>query len=58
MNILIDTFRSDEACRVITDNIALIKGAQINLHFLAHKFLEKGIIDASEKYYTNLFSSQ
>ena len=47
--ILIGTFRSDVACRVITDNIALIKGAQVNLHFLAHKLLEKEIIDASEK---------
>ena len=47
--ILIGTFRPDVACRVMTENIALIKGAKVNLQFLADKLLEKKIIDASEK---------
>ena len=47
--ILIDTFRSEVAYKVMTENIALIKDAKINLQFLADKLLEKGIIDASEK---------
>ena len=47
--ILIGTFRSDVAYRVITEKIALIKGAKVNLQFLAHKLLEKKIIDESEK---------
>ena len=47
--ILIGTFRSEVACRVMTENIALIKGAKVNLQFLADKLLEKNIIDESEK---------
>ena len=47
--ILIGTFRPEVACRVMTENIALIKGAKVNLQFLAHKLLEKKIIDESEK---------
>ena len=30
------------------ENISLIKDAKVNLHFLAHKLLEKEIIDESE----------
>ena len=33
----------------MTENIALIKDAKVNLQFLADKLLEKEIIDASEK---------
>ena len=33
----------------MTENIALIKNAKLNLHFLADKLLEKKIIDANEK---------
>ena len=33
----------------MTENIALIKGAKVNLQFLADKLLEKKIIDESEK---------
>ena len=33
----------------MTENIALIKDAKVNLHYLADKLLEKEIIDASEK---------
>ena len=33
----------------MTENIALIKDAKVNLQFLAEKLLEKEIIDASEK---------
>ena len=47
--ILIGTFRPDVAYKVMTENIALIKGAKVNLQFLAHKLLEKKIIDESEK---------
>ena len=47
--ILIGTFRPDVACRVMTENIALIKSAKVDLQFLADKLLEKEIIDASER---------
>ena len=47
--ILIGTFRPEVAYKVMTENIALIKDAKVNLQFLADKLLEKKIIDASEK---------
>ena len=47
--ILIGTFRPDVAYEVMTENIALIKGAKVNLQFLAHKLLEKKIIDTRER---------
>ena len=47
--ILIGTFRSEVAYKVMTENIALIKDTKVNLQFLADKLLEKEIIDASEK---------
>ena len=47
--ILIGTFRSDVAHKVMTENIALIKSARVDLQFLADKLLEKKIIDASER---------
>ena len=47
--ILIGTFRSEVAYKVMTENIALIKDVKVNLQFLADKLLEKEIIDASEK---------
>ena len=46
--ILIGTFRPDVAYRVMTENIALIKSAKVDLHFLADKLLEKEIIDTDE----------
>ena len=46
--ILIGTFRSDVAYKVMTENISLIKDAKVNLHFLADKLLEKKIIDKRE----------
>ena len=49
MHIIIGAFRSDVAYKVMTENIALIKGAKVDLHFLADKLLEKKIIDASER---------
>ena len=51
MNIysLIGTFRPDVASEVMTENIALIKDAKVNLQLLADKLLEKKIIDASER---------
>ena len=47
--ILIGTFRPAVAHKVMTENIALIKGAKVDLQFLADKLLEKKIIDASER---------
>ena len=44
--ILIGTFIPDVAYRVMTENIALIKGAKVNLQFLADKLFEKKIINA------------
>ena len=51
MNIysLIGTFRPDVASEVMTENIALIKDAKVNLQLLADKLLQKKIIDASER---------
>ena len=47
--ILIGTFIPDVAYRVMTENIALIKSAKVDLQFLVDKLLEKKIIDKSEK---------
>ena len=46
--ILIGTFRSDVAYRVMTENIAVIKGYKISLNFLAEKLLERNIINERE----------
>ena len=47
--ILIGTFRSDVAYKVMTENIAVIKSHGIDLQFLADKLFEKKIINARQK---------
>ena len=47
--ILIGTFRSDVAHKVMMESISLIKDAKVDLQFLADKLLEKKIIDAKER---------
>ena len=47
--ILIGTFRSDVAHKVMTENIAVIKSHGIDLQFLADKLFEKKIINARMK---------
>ena len=49
MYIFIGTFKSDVAYEVMTESIASIKDAKVNLQFLADKLLEKKIIDTREK---------
>ena len=47
--ILIGTFRSDIAYRVITEKTSLIKSYRVDFHFLADKLFEKRIINAEER---------
>ena len=47
--ILIGTFKSDVACKVMTENIAEIKSHGIDLQFLADKLFEKEIINGRQK---------
>ena len=47
--ILIGTFRSDVAHKVMTDNISLIKSTGIDLIFLADKLFENNIINRRQK---------
>ena len=47
--ILIGTFRSDVAYRVMIENIALIKSYRIDLLFLADKLVEKKIINSRQR---------